>query len=382
MVDSTRNRLRVAQVFEPGVDGVFRVVELLVRNLIEEGHEVSIAYSDRRASSALFELVEWVESHGGSTLNLGVRNSPELRDISAWRNLRRWLLKVRPQAVHAHSSKAGALVRSMGFAKKEEPRIFYTPHAYYGLSGRRGIKASIFDQVERRLGKSGMSCMTSEEEERFAHTRLAIPAHKTRLVRNCVDTERFRAGPCAEARRDLGIPQDATVLGAVGRLSFQKDPQTMYRAFAQSLAKNPSLYLLHIGEGELQQELSQLATDLGIGERVVRKNYFDDTAPVYRAMDGLIMTSRYEGLSMVSLEALSSNLPLILSEVPGIVDLEPQDLSHCWIVPVGDVGAFSRAIDAWGTSRGARVCNHRARAQERFGIQPWLEVHRRLYAGA
>lgn len=371
--------LRILQVVEPGVDGVFRVVELLVHQLLQRGHEVSLAYSDVRGSKQLTELVAHVRARGGHTLNLKVSNGPQPHDAVAFFQLAELAWKWRPDVVHAHSSKAGVLARSLVLARLSA-RYCYTPHAYYGLNGQPGLKTRFFNAIEQVFGRIGVSLMCSTGEGAFARETLGLPTQKVTVVGNPVDTNRFQPGDVAAARAKLGLGTDDIVLGAIGRLSGQKDPVTLYRAFAVAAAKEPRLRLLHVGKGELAAELQTLAESLGITDRLVRHEYFDQTAMLYHAMDALIMTSRYEGLSLVLLEALASDLPLLLSEVQGIADLRPERLSHCWTTAPGDVTGFAALIERWLADRpSARPRNHRTVALEDFSIDRWMQTHLALY---
>jgi hypothetical protein len=115
-------------VSEPGIDGVFRYVESLTRYLLSQGVHVDLAYSSVRGSNDLWDLMEVVEEHGGRTLDLRTGRRPELRDLAAWAVLLRFTKERRPDVIHAHSSKAGALVRAMRFRGVKVP-IVYTPHA-------------------------------------------------------------------------------------------------------------------------------------------------------------------------------------------------------------------------------------------------------------
>src|SRR5580704_18502408 len=103
--------MKVLEVTEPGVDGVFRYVETLCHFLIERGVEVHLAYSDRRGSDRLPRLVAWVEQHGGRTVNLRTANRPAFSDWGALCSLLKLTRKVRPDVIHSHSSKAGFLGR-------------------------------------------------------------------------------------------------------------------------------------------------------------------------------------------------------------------------------------------------------------------------------
>ncbi len=374
--------LRILQVVEPGIDGVFRAVETLVRGLLREECQVALAYSDRRGGDALRALVRDVETAGGETLNLRVANNPEPADLVAFTRLLRLAQRFRPEVIHAHSSKAGALARAL-IATGVRARFCYTPHAYYGLSGRRGLKTALFNTIERVLGRIGSSLLTSSGEREFAQSVLGLPAGRLHLALNPVNAKVYRPSASrAAARAALGLPAEATVIGWVGRSSFQKDPQTFYRSVAPVLARRPKLHVLHIGRGELDDELRALAAGLGIAGRIVRHPHLAEPAAAYQAMDALMMTSRYEGLSLVLLEALASDLPLILSEVPGVADLHPERLSHCWRVPVGDTAGFTAALERCLADRqDSPPSNHRAQAVEHFSVERWLATHLTIYRG-
>ena len=361
--------MQILLVTEPGVDGVFRHVEALASFLLGRGHGVHLAYSDVRGSDRLTQLVAKVSAEGGRTLNLAVSNAPGPGDLAAVMKLRRLVQEARPDVIHAHSSKAGALARALAFLGIRQP-VFYTPHAYYGLSGKGGMKAVVFNAVEAVLGRIGTTINLSEGEQAFARSTLKISQPKLRLIANPVDCARFQ--PADELRRQeiraaLGVPADAKLLGSVGRLAFQKDPLTLYRAFAKAAQSRPELWLYHLGDGELSAECGALAEQLGIRSRIIRQTYLSEPLSFYQALDGMILTSRYEGLSFAVLEALACDLPVILSQVPGNNDFTQMGLSHCWSAGKEDAEGFAGVIEEWAKDHErARPSNHRQIAESRF----------------
>lgn len=361
--------MQILLVTEPGVDGVFRHVEALASFLMERGHCIHLAYSDVRGSDRLTQLVAKVSAAGGKTVNLAVSNAPGPGDVAALLKLRRLVAEARPEVIHAHSSKAGALARALVWLGVRQP-VFYTPHAYYGLSGKGGMKSRVFNAVEMVLGRIGTTINLSEGERAFARDSLKIPQALLRLIANPVDCVRFRPADAAkrmELRAKLGVPADAVLLGSVGRLAFQKDPLTLYRAFAKACQKRPELWLYHLGDGELSAECAALADQLGIRSRIVRQTYLSEPLSFYQALDGMILTSRYEGLSFAVLEALACDLPVILSRVPGNTDFTEMGLSHCWSAGKEDVEGFAEVIGQWAQDCAlARVSNHRKIAESRF----------------
>ena len=361
--------MQILLVTEPGVDGVFRHVEALASFLLERGHQVHLAYSDVRGSDRLTQLVAKVSAAGGRTINLAVSNAPGPGDLAALLKLRRLVTEARPDVIHAHSSKAGALARAL-VCLGVRPPVFYTPHAYYGLSGKGGMKAHVFNAVETVLGRIGTTINLSEGERAFAVKTLKIPQTRLRLIANPVDCERFRPADAKkrqEIRAALGVPASAILLGSVGRLAFQKDPLTLYRAFAKACECRPDLWLYHLGDGELSAECAALAEQLGIASRIVRQTYLSQPLSFYQALDGMILTSRYEGLSFAVLEALACDLPVILSRVPGNNDFVEMGLSHCWSAAKEDVDGFAEAIGKWAEDCGnARPSDHRQIAEAKF----------------
>jgi glycosyltransferase involved in cell wall biosynthesis len=361
--------MNVLIISEPGENGVFTYVEALCHYLMEQGVGVHLGYSDRRGSDRLTKLVARVESAGGLTANMGVASGVGPADLRAFLRVWRLAARVRPDVVHCHSSKAGVLGRSLALAGVRSSFV-YQPHAYYGMRPTRSAGDAAYRAIEAFFARIGTTIVVSEGERRFASDTLGVPARRLRFIANGVDVGRFAPASPAEKlalRESFGIPRHGVVLGAMSRLSAQKDPVTLYRAFAAACEGRPDLHLFHVGAGELGPEVDRVTAELGIGGRLTRLGYLSDPTGFYRAVDGFILTSTYEGLSLASLEAMSSGLPLILSRAPGNVDLLKLPLSHAWGAEPGDADGFARAIGLWHASHLLRrQPNHRAVAMERF----------------
>ena len=356
-------------VVEPGIDGTFRHVDALTRYLIEQKQAVHLAYSDQRNSPELTALIAWVEQHGGKTLNLKVGNAPTTGDVAALASLWKFAHETSPDVIHSHSSKAGVLARSLALGGIKS-RQFYTPHAYYGLTPRPGLRNKFFNGIESFFGRVGHTFNISEDERAFAFDTLHLAPSQSLLIPIAVDVHSFLpATPESKlkARRELGLPEDATILGWMGRLSFQKDPETLYRT-AQLLEQAGSkVHLFHVGRGEKEKEIESLMQELNVGGNMTRLPYLRPPGLFYEAIDGLVMTSRYEGCPTVALEALSSNLPLVLSQAPGTNWLARSGLSHCWTAPIGNAPAFAQAISQWFEDiPRERERNHRQFALDHF----------------
>lgn len=336
--------MRILLVVEPGIDGVFRHVEGLVQFLLDQGCSLALAYSSRRSSDRLFQLVDKVRAAGGPVLDLGVGNAPETGDFQALGRLGKLLQAFRPAIVHAHSSKAGALARLLTF-KRSVP-LLYTPNAYYGMARGGTPKTLVFNAVEAILGRRGFTIHVSPEEAAFAFQTLGLPPARCTLVPNAVDCRKFLPATPSQRekiRAEWGVPVRARVLGFMGRLTYQKDPLTLLQAFALILENIPQAHLLLLGRGELQPGLHSFLQVNNLLDKVTWLDYLPDPVSFYAAIDLFMLSSRYEGLPLTVLEAMSCNLPLVLTDAPGLRSFRSYGLSHLGYGTIGEPRSLARA---------------------------------------
>jgi glycosyltransferase involved in cell wall biosynthesis len=157
----------------------------------------------------------------------------------------------------------------------------------------------------------------------FLIEREGVAPARITLVPNAIDTAHYAPGavPRDEARRRLGIGESARVVAGVGRLRPQKN-FPLFLEVAAALAKVfPDGVFVIAGEGPDEAMLRGMARELGLGERVVFTGYVPDSRVVYAAADVLLMPSRFEGLPMTLLEAMSSGLPVVASRLDGIAEV-------------------------------------------------------------
>lgn len=145
------------------------------------------------------------------------------------------------------------------------------------------------------------------------------------VVQNGIDLSRYTQGDKASARRALGIPENKTVYGTIGRIEFnQKQQDFLVRVFS-NVWKNSDRHLVLTGDGPDRGRLETLIAELGMQEQVTLLPWQADSAIVYNALDLLIIPSRFEGVPLVMLEALACGVPVIGSARDGMKDLLPAD---------------------------------------------------------
>jgi glycosyltransferase involved in cell wall biosynthesis len=141
-----------------------------------------------------------------------------------------------------------------------------------------------------------------------------LPGVLTDVIYNGIDTSRFCPGHQGHARSQLGLPQAGQLIGCAARLHPVKGQQRLIKI----LKRFPhSVKLVLAGEGETRRVLEQLASTLGVEDRVIFLGNVDDMPSFYRAIDVFCLTSDAEGLPLSPLEAQACNTPAIVTDVGG-----------------------------------------------------------------
>ena len=369
--------LCVLIVCEACIDGVFTHVEGLIRYLIGTREaRVHFAYSSVRGCPRSKKLVQEVESLGGNTIDLKVNNAPAFSDLQAYYKLIKFCHKNKPDITHAHSSKAGALVRLL--PEKLSGAVFYTPHAYYGMDYNNTHKKYFFNLIERFLGTRGTSIHVSPEERAFSSSILRLSNQDSLLIPNAVNCSVFSplesSSQILALKKSLRIPSSAFIFGSIARLGHQKNPQLLYQSFSllhKHVDKSAGIYLLHLTSGTANElkELRELAVELEIDKHVIYPSYTSNPEIVYQVLDAFCLSSRYEGLPFTVLEALATDLPIVLTDVPGLKSFgnSRYNLSHIFYGDTCDKDSFFESMLACFESPKDNI-NHRNVAIEHFSI--------------
>jgi glycosyltransferase involved in cell wall biosynthesis len=177
----------------------------------------------------------------------------------------------------------------------------------------------------------------------FLEKAEALPRHKTVVIGNGVDPAiAFHAPSRDEARRLLGVPPRALVLGTVGRLAEQKGQIDLLRALPAIRAALPGACLLIAGEGPLRGALEEEARRLGLAEAVRFLGHRKDVLPVLMSLDLFVLPSLWEGLPQALLEAMVLSLPVVATRCVGVEETIADGTSGR-LVPRHDPEALARA---------------------------------------
>lgn len=257
--------------------------------------------------------------------------------------LSRLLRQQHPDVLHAHMIHANLLARATRWLASV-PVVICTAHSTYELpTSAKQVSEVSKREWAYRLTDPLCDLTTQVSQagvERYVHVK-AVPANKIRFIPNGVDTHVFSANPQVreKMRTELGI-QNQFVWLAVGRFDEAKDYPTMMQAFAKIRCADATLLIA--GQGPLQGEVQLLCKELKLDDRVHFLGVRTDVPDVMRAADAYIMSSFYEGLPLVLLEAAATGLPIVATDVGGISELVLHGKTG-YLVPAGDSNALAEA---------------------------------------
>ncbi len=150
------------------------------------------------------------------------------------------------------------------------------------------------------------------------------PAERIETLHNRLDVAVVRAEVATreQARQTLGLPEDAVVIGNVGRLHADKDQATLLTGFARALPQLPQGTLLAIiGSGSLHDKLLAQAAALGIAERVRFLGQVPQARRLFAAFDLFVLSSDHEPFGMVLLEAMAAGVPVMATDCGGAPEI-------------------------------------------------------------
>ena len=220
----------------------------------------------------------------------------------------------------------------------------------------------------------------SEEVAAIFRARSGLAPERIQVLPNGVEVERFAPRDQMEARRNLGLPPAAPIVGSAGRLVSQKNFDLLLAAAAR-LPETTVVALA--GAGEERERLQARAAELGLGSRLLLLGQVEDMPGFLAALDVFAFPSRQEGRSNALLEAMASGLPVIAGDIPGNREMIAAGRTGL-LFPPGDAAALAAAIGRLlGNREQARALGEAARsfAVEHFSAERmWDELESRLQA--
>ena len=326
---------------------------------------------------------------------LGRRLLP-LSDLVAFLHILRLLFSWRPQIVHTHTAKAGAVgraassvyngVQSFKFKVQswvqrfsrgtfnntrvstinDRCKVVHTFHGHVLRGYFSPLRSKFFQFIEKMLARgTDAIVVVSEAQKKELFGKYGIG----KVEQYQVIPLGLNLGPFTEAtqksgalRSDLGLSVNSDRLVAiVGRLTPIKNHRLFLESVSALTAENSysRARFLVVGDGELRKDLESLAGQLGLVDRVIFTGWIRDLGPLYGELDVLAVTSNNEGTPVAVIEAMAAGVPVIATDVGGVREL----ISECGIrnaqwkrgeFEIGERGVLVRKGDVTGFAEGLK----------------------------
>ncbi len=321
--------------------GTEQLILDLSQRLVADGQTVSIVIPGLPALDSMAEAA--------TAMSVRVERAGDL--FGRGRDVRRnachifgYFRRERPAIVHLHIPWA-----PVGFETiiatwmARVPHLVRTEHnpITAPLSLRQRVKMRVLDALVERI------VFVSAGNLRQHMANCGRPARKCVVIPNGIPVDEVVCGRSPErraaARKQLGLPLDATIAVLVASLGVRKGPLDFVRAAARASERASELHYAIIGEGEERSEVGRLTAQFGLGDKMHLLGRRPDVRRILHCFDIYVQPSHYEGMAISMLEALAAGLPMVTTRVDGTDDVLPGERGALF-VNVGDVDGLARAM--------------------------------------
>lgn len=314
----------------------------LIRELIDAGHIVDIATDENTGETPSPPCYrEW----GCKVYPLSCSRSPLSKgNLAAISEIREIVQKGNYDIVHCHTPIAAACTRfACRKLRKKGVKVIYTAHGFHFYTGAPLKNWLLYYPVEWLCAHWTDVLITINKED-YERAKKHMHAGRVEYVPGVgIDTKRFYDARVdrAEKRREIGVPEDATLLMSVGELNENKNHSVVITALAKLHDKN--IHYAIAGVGPTKKSLEVLADSLGVDAQLHLLGYRTDVPELYKVSDICVFPSIREGQGLAALEGMAASLPVVSSDNRGMRGvLIPNE--NALICRHDDPGSFAETI--------------------------------------
>jgi glycosyltransferase involved in cell wall biosynthesis len=377
----------VTHTFLPHVGGIERVVYEQGKRLMRLGFDVTVLTS--RMNTAESYVVDGIKVRCYDSLNaaFGLGIPYPIPQINSFKPFLKCINQ--SDLVHVHGHPYLSSLYAAKLANHIGKPVVLTQHNTF-----IEYESGLWDHVEwlndatvgKQVLKSADRIITVSDATRRYVLSLGADPEKTSVLRNGVDIDRFKPSDAARTavRRKLGIPDDATVVLTVRRLVYKNGIDTLIESAEIAVKQNPKLVFLAVGTGPDRDAVQARIRQLGLANSFRLAGFVSDAElpAFYNAADLFVLPSKSgEGLPLVALEAMSTGLPVIATNVGGISEVMVEDCGT--LVPADEPEEMAKAIlELSETELSAQKTALRSIAEQSFSwetnVKSLMEIYEEL----
>lgn len=295
-------------------------------------------------------------------------------DIQAYRRLYSMLKEKNPDIIHIHPNATGSVARVVA-------RIAGVPHLLtteHSLHTEFGFVKNIINGGTNWLNEVLVcnSEATSESFPNWEDILLRVSNTEKAVIYNGVDFERLNSSGEPNASLPKGF-----LIGTVGRLAPEKNQASIINAVSSLVEKNPEIYTIIVGGGDLQGELKRVAADNGVADNVrfLGTVSREEVYSVLNSLDIFVLTSRYEGFGVAVVEAMATGTAVVVNDIP--VMREVADDAAVFVDATDPDELVSALEELYNDDQKRQSLEERGEemVRERFPLERTLQQYQGLY---
>jgi len=333
----------MTNTYLPHVGGVARSVSSFTEEYRRLGHRVLVVapeFTGAPQSEPDVVRVPAIQNFNGSDFAVVL---PFFSDLSAA------LDAFRPELIHAHHPYLLGMTALKEARTRRLPLVFtyhtrYEYYTHYVPLDSPTLKHFVVELTTRYANLCDLVFAPSESIAQLLSQRgVKTPIE---VVPTGIKIERFAHGDGKRLRKLLTIPQEAFVVGHVGRLAPEKNLKFLAEAVAGFLSRHPNAYFLVAGRGPCEAEIRSICAERQVADRLHQLGVLVDQslADAYHAMDAFAFASYTETQGLVLVEAMAAGVPVVAVDAPGVREVV-QDYGNGRLLPKADAAAFSAALE-------------------------------------
>lgn len=345
-----------------------------IKMLVDQGHQVDVAFNI--VQKVNIELIEL----GCKVHSLEFKRSPlDTKNYSAYKRLKKLITSENYDLVHTHTPVASACVR-LACRNMKNIKVFYTAHGFHFFKGAPLLNWLVYYPIEKLLSRYTDVLITINKED-FNRAKKSFKSGSVEYIPGVgFDTKRFSHVHVDKElkRMEIGVPESAFVILSVGELNRNKNHETIIKAIKK--LNNLNIYYVICGQGPMKNYLIELSKKLGIEKQIKLLGFRNDIDEICKASDIFAFPSKREGLGLAALEAMASGLPIITSNVHGIVDYSVDGVTGYSCCPT-DVDGFAKVINYLIEDEKLRIkmSKHNIEAVNKFNLNKVKDIMQDIY---
>jgi glycosyltransferase involved in cell wall biosynthesis len=285
--------------------------------------------------------------------------------------------------VHSHDAKSN-VVATLAQLRTRVP-VVGSAYAWFG--DRSVFRVRLYEWLDVHMLKRFQGVVTVSESLQRESMHRGLDPDRLMLIRTGVDYESLQKIPDRDAvRRSLGLTPDDIVIGNLARLWPEKGQSYLLEALRIVVDRHPSVKLVIIGTGPLEERIRAQARDLGLAENVVLAGFPDNLSEVINILDAQVHSSVYEGLPIALLQGMAAGLPIVSTDVGGIREVLTHGDSGLIVPPGNSVQLASAMLELIEDRVSARRMGETARrfVREQYSMEAAMRqleaAYGRVYA--